>query len=99
MTDIKKPCDCKVSTDITGSISCGTGKLDFNGFWEHPCTHGRAEYLEQKMNEKKVNTLEWFRIPNTDWEVMENGSNELFVRLNGKELRLTPRGEGFHISD
>ena len=42
----KRPCTCLVSTDISDSTSCGTGKLDFNGFWEHPCTHGLAEHID-----------------------------------------------------
>lgn len=33
-------CKCKASTGICGCITYGTGKLDFNGFWEIPCPHG-----------------------------------------------------------
>ena len=29
--------ECCASTDIAGCASFGTGKLDFNGFWEFPC--------------------------------------------------------------
>jgi hypothetical protein len=28
---------CKVSIAISGHITFGSGKLDFNGFWEKPC--------------------------------------------------------------
>ena len=28
---------CKVSTGIDGSTTHGSGELDANGFWEHPC--------------------------------------------------------------
>lgn len=41
MTDKKeKACgnpECGISTGICGSITAGTGKLDFNGYWEFPC--------------------------------------------------------------
>lgn len=29
---------CGVSTGICGSTTCGSGKLDPNGYWEYPCT-------------------------------------------------------------
>jgi hypothetical protein len=32
-------CQCNTSTGICGSITRGTGCLDFNGYWEFPCTH------------------------------------------------------------
>lgn len=35
-------CDCLVSTGICGRITRGKGKLDFNGYWEIECPHGRA---------------------------------------------------------
>lgn len=28
---------CQISTHILDCLSFGTGKLDGNGFWEHPC--------------------------------------------------------------
>lgn len=33
------PCLCFASTNIADELNYGTGKLDFNGFWEFPCTH------------------------------------------------------------
>ena len=48
-------------------------------------------------------TLNWVKIPGTNWEVMQNGSDELFVRYNHrngeKEIRLSPSRNGFRISD
>lgn len=43
----KRNCGCLASTDITGHISRGTGRLDDNGFWEFPCPHGNngVEYV------------------------------------------------------
>jgi hypothetical protein len=35
-------CNCNTSTGICGTITRGTGKLDFNGYWEFPCLHGNA---------------------------------------------------------
>jgi hypothetical protein len=35
-------CDCNTSTGICGSTTRGTGRLDFNGYWEFPCPHGNA---------------------------------------------------------
>ena len=32
-------CHCFASTNIADEINYGTGDLDFNGFWEFPCTH------------------------------------------------------------
>ena len=35
-----KPCgnpDCSVSTGIHDGFTFGSGDLDMNGFWEHPC--------------------------------------------------------------
>jgi len=52
---MEKPCNCGVSTNIADEISCGTGELDFNGFWEFPCTHGLEEYFEAKLKEDKEN--------------------------------------------
>jgi hypothetical protein len=41
LTDKKeKPCgnsECGISTGICGSITAGTGEVDFNGYWEFPC--------------------------------------------------------------
>ena len=46
-------CNCNTSTGICGSITRGTGQLDFNGYWEFPCTHGNAftEYHEEDYEE------------------------------------------------
>ena len=33
------PCRCIASTNIADEVNYGTGPLDFNGFWEFPCTH------------------------------------------------------------
>jgi hypothetical protein len=41
----KKP---TYSTDIADNISCGYGKLDWNGFWEFPLPFS---YWPQKMQE------------------------------------------------
>lgn len=55
-------CDCEASTGICGYITRGTGKLSFNGYWQHPCPHGndRIEHeddyatpLVQKIDENK----------------------------------------------
>jgi hypothetical protein len=39
---------CMISTGICGRVTAGSGKLDQNGYWEHPC--GQCveyyEYLE-----------------------------------------------------
>ena len=32
-------CHCFASTNIADEVNYGTGDLDFNGFWEFPCTH------------------------------------------------------------
>ena len=32
-------CHCHASTNVADEINYGTGNLDFNGFWEFPCTH------------------------------------------------------------
>lgn len=37
----RQDCRCMASTNIADEINYGTGKLDFNGFWEFPCTHSR----------------------------------------------------------
>lgn len=29
--------DCSFSTGICGSLTAGSGELDYNGYWEHPC--------------------------------------------------------------
>jgi hypothetical protein len=29
--------NCKVSSNVFDIITFGSGSLDFNGFWEHPC--------------------------------------------------------------
>lgn len=34
-----RECNCRVSTGIDNSLTFGTGYLDDNGFWEHPCLH------------------------------------------------------------
>ena len=44
-----RPCNCSASTNVADEISCGTGKLDFYGFWQFPCTHGLAGYLNGKL--------------------------------------------------
>ncbi len=46
----KPPCKCLASTNIADEISCGTGELDFYGFWEFPCTHGLAQWLKERLN-------------------------------------------------
>lgn len=38
-TPSKRPCNCFASTNIADEINYGTGDLDFNGFWQFPCTH------------------------------------------------------------
>lgn len=38
-------------------------------------------------------------VQDTGWEIMTNGSCELFVRFGDKELRLSPERDGFSITD
>lgn len=40
-------CGCSTSTGICGSITRGTGRLDFNGYWERPCPHGNDMVLHE----------------------------------------------------
>lgn len=44
-----QPCHCHASTGICGCITRGSGELDFHGYWQKPCPHGR-EY-EQNPSE------------------------------------------------
>ncbi|MGA2886216.1 MAG: hypothetical protein ABSE80_13895 [Halobacteriota archaeon] len=37
----KPTCRCNASTGICGCTTYGTGKLDYNGYWEVPCPHGK----------------------------------------------------------
>jgi len=48
-------CGCKVTTNIADQIEWGTGKLDFNGFWEIPCPHGNKpiDVEEYKRREER----------------------------------------------
>jgi len=48
-------CGCKVTTNIADQLEWGTGKLDFNGFWEIPCSHGNEpiDVEEYKRREGK----------------------------------------------
>jgi hypothetical protein len=52
---------------------------------------------------EKMEPLVWIAVPKSEFEVMYNGSGELFVRHKhrdgNKEIRLTPSQNGFHISD
>ena len=41
---------CSVSTSIGDFLTVGSGRLDFNGFWEYPCKEC-ARVLEKHMNE------------------------------------------------
>jgi hypothetical protein len=52
----KQKCDCNTSTGICGNITRGTGRLDFNGYWEFPCPHGNA--LEEYHDEDYKDTTE-----------------------------------------
>jgi hypothetical protein len=36
---LSRPCKCGTSTGIDDTLTRGTGRLDFNGFWEFPCEH------------------------------------------------------------
>lgn len=36
--------DCRFSTTIAETLSFGSGKLDHNGFWEHPCRTCAAHF-------------------------------------------------------
>lgn len=36
---LQRGCSCGTSTDISGTLSRGTGTLDDNGFWQRPCNH------------------------------------------------------------
>lgn len=49
-------CNCETSTGICGAITRGTGKLSFNGYWEHPCVHGNAytEYVPSPVKRVRV---------------------------------------------
>ncbi|MFW9871724.1 MAG: hypothetical protein ACFFG0_01390 [Candidatus Thorarchaeota archaeon] len=41
---------CKASSAIDESVTFGTGKLDFNGFWENPCKKCKDSWeLENKI--------------------------------------------------
>lgn len=36
---LNRKCSCFVSSDITGSVTRGTGKLSPMGYWQLECTH------------------------------------------------------------
>lgn len=38
---------CSVSTGIHDSLTLGSGHLDDNGFWEHPCPECARAHEEQ----------------------------------------------------
>jgi hypothetical protein len=38
--------ECRVSTGICGSLTFGTGELDFNGYWEHPCSLCQSHFYK-----------------------------------------------------
>jgi hypothetical protein len=40
--------DCKVSTGFHEGLTFGSGKLDRNGYWEHPCRACAAKWDEGK---------------------------------------------------
>ena len=39
--------ECSSSSNISDQISFGTGELDVNGFWEHPCFECAEEWLRR----------------------------------------------------
>lgn len=39
--------NCGVSTGIDESMTFGTGKLDSNGYWEHPCAKCEAAWRKK----------------------------------------------------
>lgn len=52
---------------------------------------------------EKLSECEWTTVGGTQFQIMTNGSGELFVRLlhqdGNKEVRLSPTLKGFSISD
>ena len=38
---------CGASSTIMDTLSFGTGELDVNGFWEHPCVECARAYEQQ----------------------------------------------------
>lgn len=41
MTTNNRPCgnsECYISSDMAGTLTFGSGKLDFYGYWEKPCS-------------------------------------------------------------
>ena len=43
--------------------------------------------------------MEFVSIPKTNFEIMQNGSGEIFIRYDKLELRLSPQGTAFTICD
>ena len=51
---VVRPCGnpkCGVSTGIHGGLTFGSGKLDFNGFWEFPCIICEKVFQENERRE------------------------------------------------
>ena len=44
--------ECGASTGIDGSATFGTGELDDNGYWEHPCEVCRQAWDETENHNK-----------------------------------------------
>lgn len=48
---------CSFSTGIDGSVTAGRGKLDDNGFWEHPCP-SCADRMALSLAHERITALE-----------------------------------------
>ena len=42
------------------------------------------------MKKLEMEALEWYQISDSKFEIMQNSTGELFVRIAGREIRMTP---------